>query len=140
MSAIRAVVAEEVSKTLGRQVELLERIAQYLGIPTDARAAVVPAAKRATPTSTRRRQEPSSAPVPKKRGRPRKEASETPVESADEASASPFKVGQTVSYKQGRGTFPSVVKSIDTEVGTVTLERQSDGKQVERPFAKVESA
>ncbi|AKF85058.1 hypothetical protein MFUL124B02_08725 [Myxococcus fulvus 124B02] len=137
MSAIRAVVAEEVGKTLGRQVELLEQIAQYLGVPTASRAAVVPAPRRAPPASARRRQE-TAKPAAKKRGRPRKAANEAPVEGTDEPSSSPFKVGQEVRYKQGRGTFHSVVKAIDTKAGTVTLERQSDGKQVERPYAKVE--
>lgn len=139
MSAIRAVVAEEVGKTLGRQVELLEQIAQYLGVPTASRVEVVPAPRRASPASARRRQE-NAKPASEKRGRPRAAAKDTASANETEASPAPFKQGQEVRYKQGRGTFPAVVKAIDTKAGTVTLERQSDGKQVERPYAKVEAA
>ncbi|NOJ81595.1 PspA [Myxococcus xanthus] len=139
MSSIRAVVAEEVGKTLGRQVELLEQIAQYLGVPVASRAVVVPASKRVTPAPARQRQE-AAKPAAKKRGRPRAVAKETSTAAAVEVSSTPFKQGQEVRYKQGRGTFPAVVKAIDVDAGTVTLERQSDGKQVERPYAKVETA
>lgn len=48
-----------------------------------------------------------------------------------------FQVGQTVTYKQGRGAFEAVVKAVDPEKGTVTLERAKDGRKLTRPAAKV---
>ncbi|WXH27916.1 hypothetical protein WA016_01848 [Myxococcus stipitatus] len=138
MSAIRVVVAEEVGKTLGRQVELLERIAQYLGVPTADRASVVPAPAHATPPAPRRRRETGKA-SPKKRGRPRKERAAATAPESD-ASAAPFKQGQEVHYKQGRGRFTAVVTAVNEKAGTVTLERHGDGKQVVRPYEKVDAA
>ncbi|XXF79769.1 PspA [Myxococcaceae bacterium GXIMD 01537] len=139
MSAIRSVVAQEVAKTLGRQVELLEQIAQYLGVPGTSRASAAVAPKRATPASAGRRRE-TSKPAAKKRGRPQSSAKEATSANGSEVSSAPFKQGQGVRYKQGRGTFPAVVKSVNEEDGTVTLERQGDGKQVVRPYKKVEAA
>jgi len=135
MSAIRAVVADEVSKTLGRQVELLEQIAQYLGVASSQAPAATPKRAQAEVAAPK-----FQASAPRKRGNPRRTPSEETPASASEPSAAPFKEGQKVSYKQGRGTFPSVVKFVNEKKGTVKVERISDGKQVERPFDKVEAA
>lgn len=135
MSAIRAVVADEVSKTLGRQVELLEQIAQYLGVASSQAPAATPKRAQAEVAAPK-----SQAPAPRKRGNARRTPREEMPASASEPSAAPFKEGQKVSYKQGRGTFPSVVKFVNEKKGTVMVERISDGKQVERPFDKVETA
>ncbi|WP_328707276.1 PspA [Citreicoccus inhibens] len=143
MGAIRAVVADEVAKTLGRQVELLEQIARYLGV-APSRA---PALKRASAAAALKREVAKvpaakvKSPAPKRRGRPRKVSAEVaPGASSQESAASPFKAGQQVRYKQGRGSFTAQVTSINEKAGTVTLARDSDGKQVARPFAKVEAA
>jgi uncharacterized Zn finger protein len=48
-----------------------------------------------------------------------------------------FAQGQVVHYRQGRGTFPAKVVSVDSAQETVLLERVKDGKQVIRPAAKV---
>ncbi|MBU8900707.1 PspA [Corallococcus sp. M34] len=142
MGAIRAVVADEVAKTLGRQVELLEQIARYLGV-APSRAPAAAAAKRASPPVASKREgakvlaAKTKSPAPKRRGRPRKVIAEA---ASQESAASPFKAGQEVRYKQGRGSFTAHVTSIDEKAGTVTLARDSDGKQVARPFAKVEAA
>ncbi|WP_306663351.1 PspA [Myxococcus sp. CA039A] len=139
MGTLRAVIAQEVEKQMGRQTELLEQIARYLGVPTTNGVSAVPAPKRATPTPPRRRQA-KGEPAPKKRGRPRTTAKGATSANEAETSAAPFKQGQEVRYKQGRGTFPAVVKAVDAGAGTVTLERQGDGKQVVRPYSKVEAA
>ncbi|WIG95674.1 PspA [Myxococcus sp. SDU36] len=152
MSAIRTVVAEEVGKTLGRQLELLEQIARYLGIaPGRTPAASAPKRTPATtpapkPTvATRKwvRPKPTRAePSPQKsrvRARARaagRTATAAAPSPSPEASVS-FKEGQDVSYKQGRGTFPAKVKAVNQEARTVTVERVGDGKQVVRPFDKV---
>lgn len=160
-SIIQAAVAEAVEKAMGRQMELLEKVAQFLGIESgSARAASAP---KRTPASTPAPKRPSSVPVrkyvrpevapkptragpspQKSRVRARARAAgrtataAAPSPSA-EASAS-FKEGQEVSYKQGRGTFPAKVKAVNEEAKTVTVERVGDGKQVVRPFDKVTPA
>lgn len=159
-SAIRAVVAEEVGKTMGRQLELLEQIARFLGIePSRAAAASAPKRTPAPPPAPERtpaappvrkwvRPKPTRAgPKPQKsrvRARARARAAGRTATAAApspsvEASAS-FKEGQEVSYKQGRGTFPAKVKAVNEEAKTVTVERVGDGKQVVRPFDKVTPA
>ncbi|WP_141620293.1 PspA [Myxococcus sp. AB036A] len=161
MSAIQAAVAEEVGKAMGRQLELLEKIAQFLGIePSSARATSAPKRTLAPPPPPKR---PSSVPVrkwarqeaapkptragpspQKSRGRPRgaRRTANAPAPSSSlspEASVS-YVAGQEVRYKQGRGTFSAKVKAVDEKARTVTLERLGDGKKVERPFAKVAAA
>lgn len=166
-SIIQAAVAEAVEKTMGQQLELLERqlelsgkIAQFLGIESgSARAASAPkrtpasapAPKRPSSVPVRKYVRPEVAPKPTRAGpSPQKSrvrararaAGRTATAAASpsaEASAS-FKEGQEVSYKQGRGTFPAKVKAVNEEAKTVTVERVGDGKQVVRPFDKVTPA
>ncbi|RUO88960.1 PspA [Corallococcus sp. AB018] len=159
-STIQAAVAEEVGKTLGRQLELLEQIAQYLGIApgrtpaasVPKRAPVPPAAPKRTPSvPVRKWVKPQAAsnptragPAPQKlrgrgRGRVRaagRTATATTPSLSPEASAS-YAAGQEVRYKQGRGTFSAKVKAVDEKAKTVTVARVSDGKEVVRPFDKV---
>ncbi|WP_163785067.1 PspA [Myxococcus vastator] len=158
-STIQAAVAEEVGKAMARQLELLEKIAQFLGIESGAARAAsapkrtpAPASKRPSTVPVRKYVRPEVAPKPtragpspqKSRVRARARAAgrtataAAPSPSA-EASAS-FKEGQEVSYKQGRGTFPAKVKAVNEEAKTVTVERVGDGKQVVRPFEKVTPA
>ena len=53
------------------------------------------------------------------------------------APATSFSPGQMVSYRQGRGTFEAKVIEVDLERGELKLQREKDGKRVERPFQKV---
>ncbi|WP_375743703.1 PspA [Corallococcus interemptor] len=155
-STIQAAVAEEVGKAMGRQLELLVKIAQFLGIepgPTPAasapkRAPISPPAPKRTPSvPVRKWVKPQAAskpartePAPQKsRGRARaagRTATATAPSPSPEASAS-YAAGQEVRYKQGRGTFSAKVKSVDEKAKTVTVARVSDGKEVVRPFDKV---
>ncbi|CAM4543421.1 hypothetical protein [Myxococcus xanthus] len=166
-SIIQAAVAEAVEKTLGRQLELQERqlellgkVAQFLGIESgSARAASAPKripapAPASTPKRTplvpvRKYVRPEAAPKPTRAGpAPQKRrvrtraAGRTAKAAAPSASPSPgasvsFAVGQEVRYRQGRGAFSAKVKAVDEKAKTVTVERVSDGKQVARPFDKV---
>lgn len=164
-STIQAAVAEEVGKTMGRQLELLEQIARFLGIePSRAPAASAPKRTPAPPPAAARtpaappvrkwvRPKPTRAgPKPtragpasqKSLGRPRA-AGRTATAATPSSSPSPetpasYAEGQEVRYKQGRGTFSAKVKAVDAEAKTVTVERVSDGKQVVRPFDKVTPA
>ncbi|NNB90013.1 PspA [Corallococcus exiguus] len=153
-STIQAAVAEEVGKAMGRQLELLVKIAQFLGIepgPTPAasapkRAPVSPPAPKRTPSvPVRKWVKPQAAskpartePAPQKsRGRARAAGrTATATTPSPEASTS-YAAGQEVRYKQGRGTFSAKVKSVDEKAKTVTVARVSDGKEVVRPFDKV---
>lgn len=168
-SAIQAAVEEGVAKAMGRQLELLEKIAQFLGIevsPTPAasapkRATVPPPASKRPPGPGPAPKRPSSVPVRKwvkpeaapkptrtkaapqtRRGRPRAAGRATTVAapSPSPATSVAYEVGQEVRYKQGRGSFSAKVKSIDAKAKTVTVERVSDSKQVVRPFDKVTPA
>ncbi|NVJ27611.1 PspA [Myxococcus sp. AM011] len=172
-STIQAAVAEAVEKTMGRQMELLEKIAQFLGIevgPTPVafapkRATVPPPAskrppapvtgpspKRPSSVPVRKWAKPEAgpkpmraAPVPEKsRGRPRgarrTATAAAPSSSLSSEASVSYVAGQEVRYRQGRGTFSAKVKAVDEKARTVTLERLSDGKKVERPFAKVAAA
>ncbi|ADO70359.1 hypothetical protein [Stigmatella aurantiaca] len=161
-STIQAAVAEEVGKAMARQLELLEKIAQFLGIEA-GRAPAASAPKRApmpAPVSKRTASVPvrkwarqEAAPKPtragpspqKSRGRPRAAGRTAPATAAPSASPSPeapasYAEGQEVRYKQGRGTFAAKVKAVDAKAKTLTLERVSDGTKVVRPFDKVTPA
>ncbi|WP_141588626.1 MULTISPECIES: PspA [unclassified Myxococcus] len=155
-STIQAAVAEEVGKVMGRQLELLERIARFLGIelgPAPAASAPkrtpAPAPKRTPTVPVRKWMRPQAeakptraGPAPKKsRGRPRA-AGRTATDAALRSSPSSemstsYEVGQEVRYKQGRGTFSAKVKAVDAKAKTVVVTRVSDGKEVVRPFDKV---
>lgn len=52
--------------------------------------------------------------------------------------AAPLSVGRLVSYRQGRGTFPARIVSVEREF--LVLERVMDGKRVTRPAAKVQAS
>lgn len=60
-----------------------------------------------------------------------------PAKRGAKGDVSAFSEGQTVSYKQGRGTFDAEVVGIDAEKGTLALQRLSDGKKIVRPAVKV---
>ncbi|NVJ14278.1 PspA [Myxococcus sp. AM010] len=169
---IQAAVAEAVEKKMGRQLELQERqlellgrIAHFLGIesgptPVASASKSLPASKSLSastrPTSVPVRKwaktdataKPTRAgPSPQKsRGRPRTAGRTAPVAAAAPSSSpkpetpASYEVGQEVRYKQGRGTFPATVKAVDEKAKTVTVARVSDGKQVVRPFDKVTPA
>jgi hypothetical protein len=51
-----------------------------------------------------------------------------------------FEIGQRVLYRQGRGQFAAKVSGIDQGKGFVEVTRESDGKQVLRPAAKLVAA
>ncbi|MCY0998338.1 PspA [Myxococcus sp. MISCRS1] len=158
-SAIRAAVAEEVGKAMGRQTELLEQIARFLGIePSRAPAASAPkrtpasapATKRTPTVPVRKWVKPEAASKParakaapqKRRGRP-PAAARTATAAAPSSSAATsvaYAEGQEVRYKQGRGSFSAKVTAVDKEARTVTLARVSDGRKVVRPFDKVTPA
>lgn len=161
-STIQAAVAEEVGKAMARQLELLEKIAQFLGIePGRAPAASapkrtpasapVPVSKRTASVPVRKWARSEAAPKPtragpspqKSRGRPRAAGRKAPAavapSSSPETPAS-YAEGQEVRYKQGRGTFSAKVKAVDEKAKTLTLERVSDGTKVVRPFDKVTPA
>jgi sRNA-binding protein len=57
------------------------------------------------------------------------------------AAAAPanLKEGTTVLYRQGRGTFQACVVAIEATTGTVLLRRETDGKEVLRPYRKVQA-
>ncbi|NNC19524.1 PspA [Corallococcus exiguus] len=96
MSAIRAVVAEEVGKTMGRQVELLEKIAQFLGIePSPAPAASAPKRTPVPPPSSKRPPAPATAP---------KRPSSVPVRKwvKPEAASKPTRAGPAPQKSRGR--------------------------------------
>lgn len=165
---IQAAVAEAVEKAMGRQVELLEKIAHFLGIesgPAPATSApkrtpVPPPASKRPPASAQKR--PSSVPVrkwvkpeaaakptragpapQKSRGRPRtagRTVASVPSSSPSPATSATYEVGQEVRYKQGRGSFSAKVTAVDAKAKSVTVERVSDNKKVVRPFDKVSPA
>ncbi|CAM4493364.1 PspA [Corallococcus exiguus] len=173
---IQTAVAEAVEKTLGRQVELQERqlellgkIAQFLGIESGS----TPAPKRTPepPPASKRPSAPATGPAPKRpssvrvrkwvkpeaaakptragpapqrsRGRPRtagRTVASVPKSSPSPAPPVAYEVGQEVRYKQGRGAFNATVKAVDEKAKTVTLARVSDNLKVVRPFDKVTPA
>ena len=62
--------------------------------------------------------------------RPRRKAAKT-------ARARRLRVGQRVSYRQGRATFEAKVVGVDAARGQVELQRMTDDKRVRRPLSKV---
>lgn len=73
-------------------------------------------------------------------GRPRGHRTSSATRSTDRGDASTFQVGQAVSYKQGRGDFEATVVSVELDTNTVTVQRDSDGKEVSRPASKISAA
>jgi len=117
-SSIRSLVADAVKASLDPYRDILDRMAALLGEAPARRAPERAAAVPAPAVRGRRR---------RRGGRARKAA----------RLAQQLSEGQSVRYKQGRGTFDARVLSIDSAKGAVTLERISDGKKVVRPASKV---
>ncbi|QQR43430.1 PspA [Myxococcus xanthus] len=146
-STIQAAVAEEVRKAMGRQLELLEQIARFLGIEPD-RAPAASAPKRTSTVPVRKWVRQQAAPRPtragpapqKSRGRPRAAGRTATAAAPIHDASAAYAEGQEVRYKQGRGTFSAKVKAVDAKAKSVTVERVSDGKQVVRPIDKVTPA
>ncbi len=120
-SAIRGVIAEEVEQALQPYRDLLTQITKFVGMPTAGRGPGRPP-KALLEEAPRRGRKPGRKP-----GR----------RAAGKGDASAFSAGQTVRYRQGRGEFEAKVVEIDSATNTVTVERVSDGKQVQRPAAKI---
>ncbi|NVJ09918.1 PspA [Myxococcus sp. AM001] len=132
---IQAAVAEEVGKTMGRQVELLEKIAHFLGIesgPTPAasapkRAPVPPPAPKRTPA-------PATGPAPKR-------PSSVPVRKyvRQEAAPKPTRAGPAPQKSRGRpraagrtvasvpSSSPSPATPVAYEVGQEVRYKQGRG-------------
>jgi len=68
---------------------------------------------------------------------PRPAAAGAPASSASSVPSGPFRAGDSVRYRQGRGTFFARVVSVDARAGKATVERSTDGKRVVRPFDKL---
>ena len=117
-NAIRNMVAVEVEKALEPHRATLERFARIIGL------AAPPA-----PTTARPR---GSPPAAARRG-PKSDHGAS-------GDAGSFSVGQSVVYKQGRGSFEAKVVSVDRDRNLVKVERIADGKKVDRPAAKLRPA
>ena len=61
----------------------------------------------------------------------------SPGPTAAVAPSGSVRPGDSVLYRQGRGTFPARVVSVNARTGRVTVERASDGKRVVRPVDKL---
>ncbi|MGC4120513.1 MAG: hypothetical protein QM765_39220 [Myxococcales bacterium] len=116
-AAIRSIVADQVAAAMDPYRAIFERLEAFLG----------------------------NAPARRGPGRPRKDPA-APQRRATRAggqdaakAAQAFKVGQTVSYKQGRGTFDAKVLEIDEATGMMKVQRLSDGKKVVRPASKIDA-
>jgi hypothetical protein len=118
-AAVQSIVASEVQAVLDPYRSVLDRLARFMGSAPAPRAS---GGAKAAPAVRR----------PARRARGARKASAK--------LAKGFEVGQTVTYKQGRGEFEATVKAIDLDAGTLQLVRVSDGKKVVRPGAKVRTA
>lgn len=118
---IRAAVSDEINRVLGPHLDTLNRLSAAFGGTTINRAAPARRGPGRPPAAAGRR----------RAGRRRA------ARAGGRGDASKFSTGQTVRYKQGRGEFEAKVIAINTEDNTLTLERLSDGKRVDRPAAKV---
>jgi len=117
-AAIRALVADEVERTLEPYRHLLDRMAHFVGAEAPRRSA--------------RPARVAAAGGRPGRGRGRK--------GGRKADAGRFHEGQLVRYKQGRGEFEAKVLKVDADNNSVFLERVNDGKKVERPAHKIYEA
>jgi len=119
---IRRAVSDEVQRVMTPYMDVLERLANAFGGAAPARKAA-PAARAAAAPAVRARRGP---------GRPRRAGG-----GGGKGDASKFSVGQAVRYKQGRGEFTATVVATDPGTNMVTVKREKDGKEVQRPAAKV---
>ena len=120
-AVLAALVADQVNVTLAPYNDLIARMNAFLGIAPSARRGPGRPPKTENVVAGARRGGLRSAPRAK----------------GDPKLAAKFSEGQAVKYRQGRGTFEAKVIAIDTTAGTVTVERDSDGKKVRRPAAKL---
>lgn len=112
-AAIRSIVTEQIAAAMDPYRAIFDRLSAFMGGGAGRRGA----------------------------GRPRKEGSpgRRPARAGKDAAkaAKELKVGQKVSYKQGRGAFDAKVLEIDEATGLVKVQRLSDGKKVARPASKL---
>lgn len=94
-----------------------------------------PGTGKTTPAQVQRRGATAKSTVEAARATPA--PSLKPWRGTDQALTAKVVVGQSVQYRQGRGTFPARVTAVDAKTGTVLLTRLSDGKEVKRPAGKV---
>jgi hypothetical protein len=125
-AAIADLVAAEVNAKLEPYRAILNRMAAFVGAAPAHRG----------PGRPRKTEAAAAAPAPASRKRRGRRTYRVSKKAALRA-AKNLTEGQKVSYKQGRGSFEAKVVSIDSEKGTVTVERIKDGKKVTRPAAKV---
>ena len=128
--AINEIVDRRVEEVLGQYRPLLDRMAAFLNLPAEQVPKPLPVHRL-----------PDRAPKRTQRKQPKRDSSDRarPDAALAIAAAGAFAVGQKVLYKQGRGTFPSVIKAIDATTGSMLLERTTDAKEVLRPANKVAS-
>ena len=124
-AAIAALVADAVKQELEPYMSTLDKVAAFVGGAPTRRGPGRPR-KAIKPVPFRRFVHPR---------RPSGSKLKVAIRAAKKLSA-----GQKVTYRQGRGAFEAKVVSVDTDAGTVVLERAKDGKKVKRPAAKVSAA
>lgn len=112
-AVVKELVAEELGRRLARYSDLLNRFEQ---------------ARRALP----KRHRPGRPPRAQLERAAAALFRKAPAPRAAPASVEP---GQTVQYRQGRGTFEARVVRLDG--ARVVLERLADGKRVTRPLSKL---
>jgi hypothetical protein len=110
---LQQMVADEVQRLLGPHIHSLERLSNFLGGGSARRGPGRPKGS----VNVRR-----------------KPAGKGPAPLHTEASA--YKVGEAVTYLQGRGTFQAKVVEVDEKTNTVTV--KAEGKKAKvRPADKV---
>jgi hypothetical protein len=118
---ISELVEQRVHSILGPHMEALERISSFLGM-AHRRSPGRPAGSRTA-----------------KRGPGRTGRTGRPSRSARRGGGdvAKFEEGQKVRYRQGKGEFEATVLRTDAKAGTVTVQRNKDGKRVTRPADKI---
>ncbi|NOJ80414.1 PspA [Myxococcus xanthus] len=135
-STIQAAVAEEVGKAMGRQLDLLEKIAQFLGIELGANP-TSSALKRppVPPPSSKRPPAPATGPAPK---RPSSVRVRKWVKPKQEAAPQPTRAGPAPQKSRGRpraaartakaaAPSPNPEASVSFEVGQEVRYKQGRG-------------
>lgn len=123
-ASIRSIVADAVNASLAPYRGVLDRMAAFVGEAPVRRGPGRPAQV--------------AEPVAAARARPRRNGGGGRTAATNLVGK--FSEGQSVQYKQGRGTFDARIVAIDAEKGALTLERVTDGKKVVRPASKVIAA